>query len=299
LVYLRARWYNPSDGRFQSRDTWGGEDNNPITMNRWAYANANPVMNTDPTGYSAQSSLVLIINNQANKGISSIFQNFGSNPCNQWDQVAMAGGVNAFCLNLSAGNTICDFWLGFAKEAYRVHIWFNPTPSVQRDVAIKNNESSSMLLGRLTADIVSIGAARAEVGGGNLLIVAAAAECVAGELVAGVGGSITCPDAALKAAGGLILAGQGAMSGSIAVVDGVQVLAMLSGRNGGGSNRRPPGFTSKWKKEGKKWIDPKTGNKWYFHAEDSNHYDHWDVYFPGGGQDRIAIDPSKGVFKPR
>ena len=40
-------------GRFLTRDTWGGNDNNPITINRWAYANANPTNLTDPSGYAA------------------------------------------------------------------------------------------------------------------------------------------------------------------------------------------------------------------------------------------------------
>jgi RHS repeat-associated protein len=51
LTYLRARYYNPQDGRFQSRDTWGGDANQPITYNRWLYTNANPIIYTDPSGH--------------------------------------------------------------------------------------------------------------------------------------------------------------------------------------------------------------------------------------------------------
>jgi hypothetical protein len=51
LIHLRARWYNPADGRFQSRDTWGGDVNRPMTMNRWGYVYANPVNLTDPSGH--------------------------------------------------------------------------------------------------------------------------------------------------------------------------------------------------------------------------------------------------------
>jgi RHS repeat-associated protein len=50
LVYLRARQYSPSMGRFLSRDTWAGNPGQPISFNRWAYANANPVRYTDPSG---------------------------------------------------------------------------------------------------------------------------------------------------------------------------------------------------------------------------------------------------------
>jgi RHS repeat-associated protein len=37
LVYLRARHYAPSMGRFLSRDTWAGNDNQPISHNKWIY----------------------------------------------------------------------------------------------------------------------------------------------------------------------------------------------------------------------------------------------------------------------
>ncbi len=50
MIYLRSRFYAPGTGRFLTRDTWGGDDNQPISYNKWAYANANPVNLSDPTG---------------------------------------------------------------------------------------------------------------------------------------------------------------------------------------------------------------------------------------------------------
>lgn len=50
LVNLRARWYSPAQGRFVSKDTWQGDYDNPITLAKWLYANANPVKYTDPSG---------------------------------------------------------------------------------------------------------------------------------------------------------------------------------------------------------------------------------------------------------
>jgi len=50
LLYLRARYYNPADGRFQSRDTWDGDVNRPLSLNRWMYVEGNPINLTDPTG---------------------------------------------------------------------------------------------------------------------------------------------------------------------------------------------------------------------------------------------------------
>jgi RHS repeat-associated protein len=50
LIFLRARWYNPTDGRFQSRDTWRGNYNHPLSLNRWNYTEGNPVNFSDPLG---------------------------------------------------------------------------------------------------------------------------------------------------------------------------------------------------------------------------------------------------------
>jgi len=50
LVYLRARYYAPTDGRFISRDTWNGDYNRPLSLNRWGYVEGNPILFTDPSG---------------------------------------------------------------------------------------------------------------------------------------------------------------------------------------------------------------------------------------------------------
>jgi len=51
LIYLRARYYNPADGRFTSRDTWSGDVRRSLTLNRWIYVEGNPTNATDPSGY--------------------------------------------------------------------------------------------------------------------------------------------------------------------------------------------------------------------------------------------------------
>jgi RHS repeat-associated protein len=50
LVYLRARHYSVSMGRFLSRDTWSGDANQPMSYNLWLYVYANPINNIDPSG---------------------------------------------------------------------------------------------------------------------------------------------------------------------------------------------------------------------------------------------------------
>jgi RHS repeat-associated protein len=50
LVYLRARYYDPSTGRFISKDPFGGFATIPASLNKYVYACNNPVNLTDPTG---------------------------------------------------------------------------------------------------------------------------------------------------------------------------------------------------------------------------------------------------------
>ena len=51
LDYLRARYYDPELGRFISKDAFSGFMADPMSMHDYQYAHANPVNNTDPTGY--------------------------------------------------------------------------------------------------------------------------------------------------------------------------------------------------------------------------------------------------------
>jgi len=51
FYYLRARWYSPDRGVFVSQDQFEGIYTDPVTLHKYLYANANPVNNSDPTGY--------------------------------------------------------------------------------------------------------------------------------------------------------------------------------------------------------------------------------------------------------
>jgi RHS repeat-associated protein len=50
LYSLRARYYSPTTGRFLTRDTMAAPLNDPIELDRYAYARDNPVNHGDPTG---------------------------------------------------------------------------------------------------------------------------------------------------------------------------------------------------------------------------------------------------------
>jgi RHS repeat-associated protein len=51
LYYLRARYYNPSVGRFISEDSYEGQVVDPLSLNLYTYTANNPLMYTDPTGH--------------------------------------------------------------------------------------------------------------------------------------------------------------------------------------------------------------------------------------------------------
>ncbi|HEX2831379.1 MAG TPA: Ig-like domain-containing protein [Thermoanaerobaculia bacterium] len=65
LLYLRARWFAPGIGRFLTRDTADFRLDDPIDLNRYVYAGANPINLYDPTGYTAAAEYGLIARQSA------------------------------------------------------------------------------------------------------------------------------------------------------------------------------------------------------------------------------------------
>jgi RHS repeat-associated protein len=74
--YLRARYYSPTNARFLQRDTYDGTIAEPITQNHYAYANSNPSMYVDPSGFMSMLEITMSINisNNMNKVNAAIVQ---------------------------------------------------------------------------------------------------------------------------------------------------------------------------------------------------------------------------------
>ena len=53
FYYLRARYMNPSQGRFVGTDRFMGNTSDPVSLHKFLYGNANPMMYTDPSGNAA------------------------------------------------------------------------------------------------------------------------------------------------------------------------------------------------------------------------------------------------------
>ena len=66
LIYMRARYYSPAMKRFINADVIVGTISNAVTLNRFAYANGNPVSLIDPFGLSPE---------RGNQGHSSDYYN--------------------------------------------------------------------------------------------------------------------------------------------------------------------------------------------------------------------------------
>lgn len=50
--FLRARWYDPTTGRFQSLDPFAGRSTDPQSYHKYLYTHADPINGIDPTGWS-------------------------------------------------------------------------------------------------------------------------------------------------------------------------------------------------------------------------------------------------------
>ncbi|MEV3987167.1 RHS repeat-associated core domain-containing protein [Nonomuraea sp. NPDC049758] len=53
-INMAARWYQPNTGSFVSRDTLTQSPDPSVQLNRYSYANDNPLTNTDPTGHATK-----------------------------------------------------------------------------------------------------------------------------------------------------------------------------------------------------------------------------------------------------
>ena len=60
LYYLRARYMDTSTGRFISQDTYQGDINDPVSLHKYLYANAYPVMYSDPSGCMSVAGMAVV-----------------------------------------------------------------------------------------------------------------------------------------------------------------------------------------------------------------------------------------------
>jgi RHS repeat-associated protein len=61
LYFLRARYMDPERGRFWTMDVWEGVIQDPRTLHKYLYVNANPVFYEDPSGHMTLTEMKVAI----------------------------------------------------------------------------------------------------------------------------------------------------------------------------------------------------------------------------------------------
>ena len=116
LYYLRARYMNPKTGTFISMDTYAGSLDNPVSLHKYLYANANPVKYTDPSGNFSFSELSI---SQTIKSIqeSSIVQVLNIKKMMSWANlvITLHGIAHQFRLLMSGEATILGLMWALVK----------------------------------------------------------------------------------------------------------------------------------------------------------------------------------------
>ncbi|MEW6085690.1 MAG: RHS repeat-associated core domain-containing protein [Chloroflexota bacterium] len=100
LVYLRARHYAPTMGRFFTQDPFAGYADLPQSQNPYTYAINNPIRYTDPSGNCFTGIIVDTIFCAATVAALidlavQLHRNGGNFDCVDWGEVAIVGGAAA------------------------------------------------------------------------------------------------------------------------------------------------------------------------------------------------------------
>lgn len=90
LIYMQARYYDPALGRFLSADPVGFHESNPVSFNRYAYANNNPLKYVDPDGRIAET-----VWDVANVGMGLASLGYNVSEGNYWSAALDGLGVVA------------------------------------------------------------------------------------------------------------------------------------------------------------------------------------------------------------
>ncbi len=116
LTFLRARYYDPTTGRFTSQDPMSGTPADPASQNGYNYANNDPVNLSDPTGENAVGDWLY------NAAGLNEYRNAVASPCPNWGSIASSGGMvvlnfSTFVPGLGEGSLALRGAAGIAKVA--------------------------------------------------------------------------------------------------------------------------------------------------------------------------------------
>lgn len=93
LIYLRSRYYDPTLGRFITRDSDPGIPDVPQTLNRYTYANDDPINLSDPTGKIGLDTVVFFIAGAIIGAVGSIISQAIQGKGINWGQVGIDAAI--------------------------------------------------------------------------------------------------------------------------------------------------------------------------------------------------------------
>jgi len=148
LDYLRARYYDPSLGRFISKDAFSGFLSDPYSQHDYQYAHANPVRFTDPTGYFTMGDIMATLS-----GVSALAAIGGVGFGGGYIAGAAAGGASGEEILGMFGDWGAGFASGvsggFLTDMYALHSGskFEPTHGALWSAGTVTGTGVSFLLG--------------------------------------------------------------------------------------------------------------------------------------------------------
>ena len=106
LYFLRARFMNPSTGRFLNHGPLMGYEDDPITLHRYLYAGVNPISNVDPGGeeFSMGGMMTSMSISTTVRGVSSdVYSQVLDNVSNAFGVDFSMEGIAASAFNKTTG----------------------------------------------------------------------------------------------------------------------------------------------------------------------------------------------------
>jgi len=112
LYYLRARYMDTATGRFISQDSYAGSIDAPVSLHKYLYANPNPVMYSDPSGYASLADHLAALKGQAELAIAEIMHNQTAMAIFRSIMGGIVGASYAFCDTITKNQyTMEELWL--------------------------------------------------------------------------------------------------------------------------------------------------------------------------------------------
>ncbi len=149
LIYLRARWYNPSLGRFLTRDPIPGPPSSPATLNPYAYGRNNPALYVDPSGKFFFIPLLLVgLAGGALGGLGyySIQSCMHPDPCGRrdwdWNQALLWGTVGTALGGMIGTAIYGGWWVGTQVG------WWGATSSIWTLPPLERGIEAEKIIGR-------------------------------------------------------------------------------------------------------------------------------------------------------